>query len=116
MLEKTFYDNTPFQYGYSSKEEIVANMNPLLKELIEEASRHKAYRRKIFSLFILLSLVLLFLQSYGGDLPSNPSYYFYIGYFLTPVVIAGLASALVYWLMRNPPNQVRGLKRHFKDQ
>ena len=88
----------------------------LLKELIEEASRHKAYRRKIFSLFILLSLVLLFLQSYGGDLPSNPSYYFYIGYFLTPVVIAGLASALIYWLMRNPPNQVRGLKRHFKDQ
>ena len=60
----------------------------LLKELIEEASRHKAYRRKIFSLFILLSLVLLFLQSYGGELPSNPSYYFYIGYFLTPVVIA----------------------------
>ena len=38
MLEKTFYDNTPFQYGYSSKEEIVANMNPLLKELIEENS------------------------------------------------------------------------------
>ena len=36
MLEKTFYDNTPFQYGYSSKEEIVANMNPLLKELMED--------------------------------------------------------------------------------
>jgi len=41
---------------------------------------------------------------------------FYIGYFLTPVVISGLFSGLVYWLMRNPPNQVRKLRRHFKDQ
>lgn len=36
MKETTFYDNTPFEYGYSSKEEIVANMNPLLKQLMEE--------------------------------------------------------------------------------
>ena len=36
MPEATFYDNTPFEYGYSSKEEIIANMNPLLKQLIEQ--------------------------------------------------------------------------------
>lgn len=36
MSEATFYDETPFEYGYSSKEEIVANMNPLLRELIEQ--------------------------------------------------------------------------------
>ena len=36
MKKKTFYDNTPFEYGYSSKEEIIANMNPLLKVLIKE--------------------------------------------------------------------------------
>ena len=88
----------------------------LLKELVEEASRHQAYRKKLFSLFVVLSLVLLFLQSYGGELPSNASNYFYIGYFLTPVVISGLFSGLVYWLMRNPPKQVRKLRRHFKDQ
>ena len=88
----------------------------LLKELVEEASRHQAYRKKLFSLFIVFSLVLLFLQSYGGELPSSASNYFYIGYFLTPVVISGLFSGLVYWLMRNPPNQVRKLRRHFKDQ
>jgi ubiquinone/menaquinone biosynthesis C-methylase UbiE len=35
MSEQTFYDNTPFEYGYSSKEEIKLNMNPLLKELME---------------------------------------------------------------------------------
>ena len=38
MSEPTFYDITPFEYGYSSKEEIIANMNPLLKELIEQNS------------------------------------------------------------------------------
>ena len=36
MSEQTFYDNTPFEYGYSSKEEIILNMNPLLKELMEK--------------------------------------------------------------------------------
>ena len=36
MRKKTFYDNTPFEYGYSSKEEIIANMHPLLRELIEK--------------------------------------------------------------------------------
>ena len=88
----------------------------LLKELVEEASRHQAYRKKLLSLFIILSLVLLFLQSYGGELPSNASNYFYIGYFCTPVGISGLFSGLVYWLMRIPPNQVRKIRRHFKDQ
>ena len=35
MKETTFYDNTPFEYGYSSKDEIISNMNPLLKQLME---------------------------------------------------------------------------------
>ena len=35
-MADTFYDNTPFEYGYSSKEEIVSNMNPNLREIIVE--------------------------------------------------------------------------------
>ena len=35
MTETTFYDNTPFKYGYSSKEELLKNMNQNLKEVIE---------------------------------------------------------------------------------
>ena len=38
MKEDTFYDNTPFEYGYSSKEEIITNMNPLLKDLMKKNS------------------------------------------------------------------------------
>ena len=36
-MEKTFYDSTPFEYGYSSKEEILENMNLNLKDLIEKS-------------------------------------------------------------------------------
>ena len=87
----------------------------LLKELIEEASRHQAYQKKVISLFVILSLLLLFMQSYGGDLPSNASTYFYIGYFTTPLIISGLISSITYVLMRKPPRQVRKLNRYFKD-
>ncbi len=38
MSEPTFYDATPFHYGYFSKEEIITNMNPLLKKLMEQNS------------------------------------------------------------------------------
>ena len=37
-MEQTFYDKTPFDYGYSSKQEVIKNMNPLLKRLMEENS------------------------------------------------------------------------------
>ena len=87
----------------------------LLKELIEEASRHQAYQKKIISLFVVLSLLLYFMQSYGGDIPANASMYFYIGYFTTPLIISGLISSVSYVLMRKPPKQVRKLNKYFKD-
>ena len=87
----------------------------LLQELIEEASRHQIYKKKIVSLFIIISLILLVMQSYGGDLPTNASTYFYIGYFATPLIISGLICSVTYVLMRKPPKQVRKLNRYFRD-
>tara|TARA_B100001564_G_scaffold45059_1_gene32314 strand:- start:2043 stop:2369 length:327 start_codon:yes stop_codon:yes gene_type:complete len=92
-----------------------ADQQFLLKELIEEASRHQAYQKKIISLFVVLSLLLYFMQSYGGDIPANASTYFYIGYFSTPLIISGLISSVSYMLMRKPPKQVRKLNKYFKD-
>ena len=92
-----------------------ADQQFLLKELIEEASRHQAYQKKIISLFVALSLLLYFMQSYGGDIPANASMYFYIGYFATPLIISGLISSVSYVLMRKPPKQVRKLNKYFKD-
>ena len=56
-----------------------ADQQFLLKELIEEASKHQAYKKKILSLFVVISLLLFLMQGYGGDLPSSASTYFYIG-------------------------------------
>ena len=92
-----------------------ADQQFLLKELIEEASRHQAYQKKIITLFVVLSLLLFFMQSYGGELPTNASNYFYIGYFATPLIISGLISSLTYVLMRKPPKKVRKLNKYFKD-
>tara|TARA_B100001250_G_scaffold40975_1_gene32424 strand:- start:6147 stop:6890 length:744 start_codon:yes stop_codon:yes gene_type:complete len=36
VSESSFYDVTPFDYGYSSKDEIIASMHPLLKKLMEQ--------------------------------------------------------------------------------
>ena len=92
-----------------------ADQQFLLKELIEEASKHQAYQKKIISLFVVLSLLLFFMQSNGGELPTNASNYFYIGYFATPLIISGLISSVTYVLMRKPPKQVRKLNKYFKD-
>ncbi len=88
----------------------------LLQELIEEASRHQIYKKKIVSLFMIISLILFFMQSYGGELPVDASIYFYIGYFSTPLMISGLIASIIYVVMRRPPKQVRKLNNYFKDQ
>ena len=36
-MDMTFYDGTPFKYGYSSKEKILDNMNSNLKEVIRNS-------------------------------------------------------------------------------
>jgi len=87
----------------------------LLKELIEEASRHQAYQKKIFILFVTISLVLYILQSYGGEIPLDASAYFYVGYFATPLILSGIISSIAYVLMRKPPKRVRNLHKQFKD-
>ena len=87
----------------------------LLKELIEEASRHQAYQKKIFILFVAISLVLYLLQSYGGEIPLDASAYFYVGYFATPLILSGIISSIAYVLMRKPPKRVRNLHKQFKD-
>ena len=92
-----------------------ADQQFLLKELIEEAYRHQAYQKKIIFLFVLLTILLFLMQSYGGDLPSNASAYFYVGYFTTPLIISGLIASVTYLLMRKPPKQVRKLNKYFKD-
>ena len=86
----------------------------LLKELIEEASRHQARKKKIFIFFIVLSAILLAMQSYGADLAEGMSIYFYIGYFLTPIIISLFISSIAYVAIRRSPEKFKKLNQHFK--
>ena len=65
----------------------------LLEELIEEASKHRAKKRRIFIFFVVLSLILFAMQYYGSNLQEGMSVYFYIGFFLTPIIISLIISS-----------------------
>ena len=87
----------------------------LLEALIEEASRHQARKKKIVIFFVVLSLVLLAMQSYGAELAKGMSVYFYIGYFLTPIIISLFISAIAYAVIRRSPKKFQRLNKQFKD-
>lgn len=93
----------------------------LLKELIEEADKHRAKKKKIIIFFIFLSVILLVMQSYGANLEEGITIsdeiatYFYIGWYLTPIMISFLASSIAYVLIRRSPKNFKNLNKHFKD-
>ena len=86
----------------------------LLQELIEEASRHQAKKKKVLIIFIFLSAILLAMQSHGAELAEGMSVYFYIGYFLTPIIISLFISAIAYAVVRRSPKKFIKLNKHFK--
>ena len=86
----------------------------LLEELIEEASRHQARKKKILIFFVVLSAILLVMQNYGADLAEGMSMYFYIGYFLTPIIISLLISGILYAVIRRSPKKFKKLNKHLK--
>ena len=86
----------------------------LLEELIEEASRHQARKKKVLIIFIVLSAILLAMQSHGAELAEGMSVYFYIGYFLTPIIISLFISAIAYAVVRRSPKKFIKLNKHFK--
>tara|TARA_Y100000746_G_scaffold170191_1_gene147489 strand:+ start:67 stop:393 length:327 start_codon:yes stop_codon:yes gene_type:complete len=87
----------------------------LLEELIEEASRHQARKKKILIFFVVLSAILLVMQNYGADLAQGMSMYFYIGYFLTPMIISLFISSVVYLSIRRSPKKFKRLNKHLED-
>ena len=86
----------------------------LLEELIEEAARHQARKKKIFIFFIVLSVILLIMQNYGANLAEGMSFYFYVGYFLTPIIISLIVSSAFYAVVRRSPKKFKKLNKHFK--
>ena len=85
----------------------------LLKDLIQEVSKYKSFKKKMIIFFIVLSIFLFGMQTYGAQFPSNQSIYFYIGYLLTPLVLAAFTSSILYLVLRRSPKEVRKLNKHF---
>ena len=71
-----------------------------LEQLIRDSSVYKVRRKKVQLCFIILLSVAMGMQLYGGGIPVNQDIYFYIGYFLTPVIIAGVFSSLVFLFLK----------------
>jgi len=86
----------------------------LLEELIEEATRHQARKKKILVFFVVLSAILLVMQNYGADLAEGMSIYFYIGYFLTPIIISLFISSIAYLVIRRSPKKFKRLNKLFE--
>ena len=84
----------------------------LLKDLIQEVSKYKSFKRKMILFFIALSFLLFGMQTYGAQFPSNQSIYFYIGYFLTPIVLAAFTSIILYIGLRRSPKEVKKLNKY----
>jgi len=55
-------------------------------------------RTSLFSIWLIASLLILLLQTYGGEVPHDQSISFYIGYFATPFFF-GLLITLVVFLV-----------------
>tara|TARA_B100000965_G_C19581072_1_gene753558 strand:- start:1963 stop:2295 length:333 start_codon:yes stop_codon:yes gene_type:complete len=85
----------------------------LLKDLIQEVSKYKSFKKKMILFFIVLSIFLFGMQTYGAQFPSNQSIYFYIGYLLTPLVLAAFTSSILYLVLRRSPKEVRKLNKYF---
>ena len=87
-----------------------------LEELISSSSAYKERRKKVRTVFLLALFLTGSLQLFGGGIPSNENTYFYIGYFATPVMIAGFISFIAYLFFRFTKREARAndsiLKEH----
>ena len=57
----------------------------------------------------------LFPETTGGGIPVNQDIYFYIGYFLTPVIIAGVFSSLVFLFLKFRKKEFSKLDMMFQE-
>ena len=67
-----------------------------LEDLIAGSSVFKERRKKVQTVFLFSLLLIGAMQFFGGGMPSGQSAYFYIGYFATPLIFAGMLAFLFY--------------------
>ena len=86
-----------------------------LEDLIAGSSVSKERRKKVQTIFLFTLLLIGLLQFFGGGMPSGKSAYFYIGYFTTPLIFAGIIAFLSYLYFRNSKKKITKLESTVKD-
>ena len=86
-----------------------------LEDLIAGSSVSKERRKKVQTIFLFSLLLIGLLQFFGGGMPSGQSAYFYIGYFATPLIFAGIISFLSYLYFRYSKKKITKLESTVKD-
>tara|TARA_B100000029_G_C17484967_1_gene926888 strand:- start:778 stop:1113 length:336 start_codon:yes stop_codon:yes gene_type:complete len=107
-------------YWYYSEGELTVKLDGeehkfSLEQLIRDSSAFKERRRTIKIVFSTLFFSTLFLQLYGGGIPKQQDIYFYIGYFATPLFIAGFVSFLAYAFLKYKKKEVSKLDSMFQE-
>lgn len=91
-----------------------------LEELISSSSAFKKRRRNVQAVFVVSLALIGGLQLMGGGLPAAKDIYFYIGYFATPIFIAGFVAFFAYLFFKFSNREVSKLdsmlNRYLKSQ
>ena len=86
-----------------------------LEDLIAGSSVSKERRKKVQTIFLFSLLSIGAMQFFGGGMPSGQSAYFYIGYFATPLIFAGMLAFLSYLYLRYSKKKITKLESIVKD-
>ena len=81
-----------------------------LEDIIAGSSVFKEWRKKVQTVFLFSLLLIGAMQFFGGGMPSNESAYFYIGYFTTPFIFAGILAFLSYLYLRYSKKKITQLE------
>jgi len=86
-----------------------------LEDLIASSSVFKERRKKVQTIFLFSLLSIGAMQFFGGGMPSGQSAYFYIGYFATPLIFAGIIASLSYLYFRYSKKKITQLESIVKN-
>ena len=106
---KWFY--TEGKLTVSSEEQ---ERNFFLDDLILETAQRSSLIKNTKIVFITILTGLCFLQFFITSFPSEESFYFYIGYIATPVLIASAVALIIFLVLKNKRIEAKALIKLFK--
>ena len=86
-----------------------------LEELIASSSIYRERRKKVQAIFLVSLVAIGSLQLIGGGIPADQDIYFYVGYFVTPLIISVFISSLAYLFFRVTKKEISTMDSILKE-